>query len=145
MSPIIGFKKQVITKPALLRRFVESQVHLRKEKMTVSELFNKMDTIKEDVIEIINKMTFHNLPNTIEIYKSVLDINFPEEAIPQLSMAIETRHDIVHRNGKQTSGKPIIVNDSDVEALVQLVSEVIREIDKQVKDGLLDDIGNDND
>jgi hypothetical protein len=133
-------KKQIITRPALLRRFVENQAHFQKEKITVSELFKKMDTITEAVIEVIDKMTFHNLPTTIAVYKTVMDVNFPKSAISQLSKAIELRHDIIHRNGKQISGKTVIVKDNDVESLIQLVTEVIRDIDKQVKDGLLDDI-----
>ena len=136
-------KKQILTRPALLRRFVENQADLKKEKIAISELFNKMDTIKENVIEIIDKMSFHNIHNTIGIYKSVLGVDFPKTTIASLVEAIDIRHDIVHRNGKQLSGVPIIVNRSDVESLIQLVLEFVQVIDKQVKDGLLDDIVDD--
>ena len=132
-------KKQIFTKPALERRFVENHDGLRGTKMLVADLYKKMDTIKDAVNEIIDKMTYHNLPVVRNIYKSVLDIDIPEKTISSLTNAINIRHDIIHRNGKNKSGELVLVTESDLEALVNLVSEVVREIDKHVIDGLLDD------
>ena len=65
-------------------------------------------------------------------------VNFPAEAVPALCRAVQRRHDIVHRNGKDTSGKAVEVSQEDLSAVITLVTETIRAIDTQVKVGLVD-------
>lgn len=56
-----------------------------------------------------------------------------------IKSAIEKRHDIVHRNGKTVQGTTVNVAMEDVEKLIELVDSTVKHIDKQIKDGLLDD------
>ncbi|PKG96415.1 hypothetical protein CXF92_01070 [Pseudomonas sp. Choline-3u-10] len=131
-------KKQALTREAIRRRFVETNETF-KEKIVVQEIFRKMEGLSEEIIQTIDTMSFHNLEKTAGLYKAVLDTKFPSAHMADLKSAIEKRHDIVHRNGKTVQGKTVSVVMEDVEQLIELVDFTIKYIDKQIKDGLLDE------
>lgn len=132
-------KKNVLGRPALLRRFVESNQQLKEKKCTVSEVFKIVDNIENTVSQLIDQTLFHNIEKTIALYKSVLDVDFPIESMSILQKAISQRHDIVHRNGKTIDGNEIEISNEDVSSLIQVIKDLIGKVDYQVKDGLLDD------
>lgn len=132
-------KKNVLGRPALLRRFVESNQQLKDKKSNYSEVFKIMDDIEKIVSQLIDETLFHNLSKTIALYKSVLDVDFPTESMSVIQKAISQRHDIVHRNGKTIGGDELEISNADVSSLIDTIKEVIDKIDYQVKEGLLDD------
>lgn len=132
-------KKQVLNREAIKRRFIKNHDFFKKEKFTLSEIYEKSALINEMIVSEIDKMSFHNLSRIPALYSSVLATNFPSSRLSELKMAIDNRHDIVHRNGKDTTNKPLKILMDDVSALIVLIDETVRYIDKQIKDGLLDD------
>ena len=131
-------KKQILTREPIRRRFVQTNEAF-KEKIVVQEIFRKLESLNEEIIQTIDMMSFHNLDKTTGLYKLVLDTQFPTTNIAELKKAVERRHDIVHRNGKTSEGKLLEVTMDDVAKLIEVVDATIQHIDKQVKDGLLDD------
>lgn len=131
-------KKQVLTRVAINRRFVQTNEAF-KEKIVVQDIFRKLEGLNEEIVQVIDMMSFHNLDKTTGLYKSVLDTQFPSTTMAELKKAVEVRHDIIHRNGKTTQGKAIEVSMQDVVRLIEVVDTTIQHIDKQIKDGLLDD------
>ena len=87
----------------------------------------------------LDRVVFHNIPKTIEVYSKVFDVRFPRELSADLIRAVALRHDIVHRNGKDNAGRVIPVTMSDVEQILELVDATIKAIDVQVREGLIDD------
>jgi len=132
-------KKQVLNREAIKRRFIKNHDFFKKEKFTLSEIYEKTASINETIISEIDKMSFHNLSRIPALYSSVLATTFPSSRLPELKRAIDNRHDIVHRNGKDTTNKPLKILMGDVSALIVLIDETVRYIDMQIKDGLLDD------
>lgn len=132
-------KKQVLTKEHIRRRFVQSNDAFKDKKFTIQEIFSKLDGLNDEIANAIDKISFHNLDKTPGIFTSVLDTRFPHERMSELKKAVENRHDIVHRNGKTTQGKSIEVTMDNVKEVIELVDSTVRYIDKQIKDGLLDD------
>lgn len=74
------------------------------------------------------------------LYKNVLLCEFPKDKISKLETAIDIRHDIVHRNGKKTDGSLVMVSQQDVVNLIELVQYIIKDIDYQIIDRLLDNV-----
>ncbi len=138
-------RKQVLSKPALLRRFVETNSDLRDKKFPTSELFNVHDVIKETAADLLEKTVFHQLDRVIGMYKNVMQIEFPRDELGALANAVSTRHDIVHRNGKSSMGKVVKITPEALDSLVRIVRKTVKAIDIQVQDGLLDEIENDED
>jgi hypothetical protein len=133
-------KKQVLSREAIKRRFVRSHDFFKDRKFAISTIFEKLADLKEEIITEIDRMSFHNLDKIPGLYRSVLDTEFPTHLLPELRKAINRRHDIVHRNGKSTDGHSIELTICDVEKLITLVDETVVYIDRQVKDGLLEEV-----
>jgi hypothetical protein len=135
------FKKQVIKRDAILRRFVKHHDAFNKnsKRYSISEIYDVMDELLTRVSSEIDKMSFHNMETIPGLYQSVLSTNFPKE-LGELVSAVHIRHDIVHRNGKSPKGVERNVSMRDVVEVTSLVDTVVLHIDRQIKDGLLDDI-----
>lgn len=131
-------KKQVLTREAIRRRFVQTNETF-KDKIVVQDIFRKLEGLNAEIIQAIDTMSFHNLDKTAGLYKAVLDTHFPSTHMADIKSAIEKRHDIVHRNGKTVQGTTVNVAMADVEKLIELVDSTVKHLDKQIKDGLLDD------
>lgn len=133
-------RKQVLSRPAIMRRFVETNSDLRDKKIPIADLFNAHDAIKQTVAEILERTVFHQLDRVIGLYKNVLGVDFPAQRLGVLRAAVEVRHDIIHRNGKTLSGKTVDVTTKDILDLLKTILEIITAVDQQVQDGLLDEV-----
>lgn len=132
-------KKNVLNRHAIKKSFVKNSEALKKTKnISLNDIFEEMDSLDSKIIDEIDSISFHNVDTAIAIYKYVLKCTFPEDKIDSLKKHIETRHDIVHRNGRKKNGAINYIIDEDVNVLIELVSDVVRHIDKQILDGLLD-------
>jgi hypothetical protein len=84
---------------AILSNLVSRNADFNKEKISLKELINKKITPLELIVEKLGKISFHNLGVARSMYRAAFDINFPDFGI--LAVAIDNRHDIVHRNGRK--------------------------------------------
>lgn len=132
------FKKQVLNRPAIKKRFVKSHDFFKRDKFSLSEIYERSASLNELIVSEIDTISFHNLNRVLALYKAVLATNFPTELLADLKHAIDNRHDIVHRNGKDTTDNSLVVEMTNVSDLINLVDEVVKFIDEQIKDGLLD-------
>ncbi|MFW0992339.1 HEPN/Toprim-associated domain-containing protein [Vibrio parahaemolyticus] len=132
-------KKQVLNRHAIKRRFVECHNSFE-AKIKQNGIFTLLDTLDQKLNEEIDKISFHNVDTVTGLYNNVLLCEFPKDKMSQLSKAVDIRHDIVHRNGKKTDGTLVVVSQQDVMNLVELIQYLIKDIDSQIIDGLLDDL-----
>jgi hypothetical protein len=99
-----------------LRNLIENTKDFKDIKFTMSELFNKYDTIEETVHEYLSNICYHNLIKISKIYEQVFSKTFPKD-IGFLYKMIETRHDIIHRNGKKKDGSKVIITKDEISKL----------------------------
>lgn len=105
---------------------------LGNEKIKLSEIYEEFDSIKDRIKSfILNSIVFHNIPRIRPIFEKALKIPFPEN-IGQIIKAVETRHDIVHRNGRTLDGNDIILTKIEVLDLIILVENFIDEINNNI-------------
>lgn len=130
-----GFITTVMSDPALIRKFVETNPDFTKQKFPLSELFQKTDVIEDEVKRYLRSLLWHNLEKIKPMYKKTLDIEFPEN-LGDLHRAILTRHDLVHRNGKTKDDKEIPLNRSHVSDLIELVRTFGEHVDGQFESNL---------
>ncbi|WP_080602595.1 HEPN/Toprim-associated domain-containing protein [Aeromonas hydrophila] len=133
-------KKNVLNRHAIKRRFVGSLDKFIKNKIQASTVFSFMDSLDQKITEEIDSISFHNVDVVTGLYKNVLLCKFPEDKVSDLKKYVELRHDIVHRNGKSKDGTVTNISKKDIEELINLVSDVVSHIDKQILDGLLDTV-----
>jgi hypothetical protein len=65
------------------------------------------------------------------MYESVLSISFPDD-LSAIFKAIQVRHDIAHRSGKNKNGIQVLINKEDVSDLIFKVRDFVGKINKQL-------------
>ena len=73
---------------------------------------------------------YHNLGKLKGIYLDVLNVDLGD--IKQLSSAVNIRHDIVHRNGKDKDGNERHINKCEVIEVADMVNEFIYSVDSSL-------------
>lgn len=110
----------VIGNERLTRKFVSSNTDFSDRKLSLNEIFDRMDNVKKEVRNYLLDLIWHNLAKVKNIYKNTLGIDF-SPYMNNLYEAVAKRHDIVHRSGKTKDGNAIIVTRDQIEKLMQEV------------------------
>ncbi|TAI82298.1 HEPN/Toprim-associated domain-containing protein [Pectobacterium versatile] len=117
------------------RRFVEKYEKFQSgKKEPLSEVFKLLDRLDQVIEEELFKLSFHHVPTVTKLYKECLHIEFPEDLKEQIGKAVSLRHDIVHRNGRNTQGQSHAIMLKDVKELDLLISDFISYIDTRILD-----------
>ena len=122
-----AFINTVLEDRKLLRRLIETAPEFKKTKLSVSEVFKKLDDIDETAKTHLGQIVWHNLARVERMYREVLDISFPN--VELISQGIKIRHDLVHRNGKTREGEAILIDKDSVLKLAREVEQLVQEID----------------
>jgi hypothetical protein len=107
-----------------LRNLVQINPEFASKKLSLSDIFERMEKIREEVQEYLLGIIYHNLAKVKSLYECALGITFPED-LEAVFKAIQVRHDIVHRNGKAKDGRRVILKRSDVEILINMVEKLV--------------------
>jgi len=111
--------------PEFFRNFIESYPNFKERKFQLNEIYGEYDklqaTAKKEMLEVI----YHNLSKVKNMYISTFKIEFPD--IVELSRAVNTRHDLVHRNGKTKDGDDVIILK---ESVTNLLNQTLNFVDQ---------------
>jgi hypothetical protein len=125
------FTNAVVKDPAVLRKLVETNPEFKQEKLSLSEVYGRMETIESRVRAYLADMLWHNVAKVMPMYKSTLDCKFPDD-MSGIAGAIDTRHNIVHRGGKTKDGGIVQVSGAHVTTLLKQIESLAANIDKQL-------------
>ena len=112
------------------RAFVKGYKEFSKLEIGLSSLYDTIDSIDGIITKTLRDIIYHNLPKVKGIYKDVLGIDLGEIGV--LCKCVNTRHDIVHRNGKTKGGEKITIERKDIEELAKAVSDMIENVESQI-------------
>jgi len=128
-----AFINTVIKDNLLIRRLIETDSEFRKRKLTFSEIYTMLDDIKNTVREHLLDIIYHNIWVVKNMYKCVLNIDFPE-GMDEINSSVMIRHDIVHRNGKnKKSGETLNLEKEAVFKCIEIMTNFINCVDSQLK------------
>jgi hypothetical protein len=116
----------------LVRRALTKVPELRERKVELCNIFDRVEQIHTEVRNYLLDVVYHNLGKIKPLYSSVLNVQFPDD-FGDVSRAVLTRHDIVHRNSKTKDGESIRMTAADVEHVIVLVEQFVNFIDEQVQ------------
>ena len=122
--------KAVLSSNESKRKFVEKYLPYRDEQIPFSSIFEQMGKIDATIQETLRGLMYHNLGKIKPIYKDVLDIDLGD--IGDIMKAVQIRHDIVHRSGKDKDGNVHNIQKDDVIGLVEEVSSLISKVDRSL-------------
>lgn len=114
----------------VFRKVVEHSKEFREKKLTVSQIFDRMDALKDEVEKYLQTLVWHRLDIVGPLINASLGVDVPE--IGPLMKRILTRHDIVHRGGRTKEGQIVEVSDADLDALRTQVAEFSGSIEQGI-------------
>lgn len=120
----------VLSCEAHKRRFVQKYEPLATQKFQMSAIYAKYDSLDKIIKGALTNIVYHDIELVGKLYKNVADIDLPNTKA--IEDAIQIRHDIVHRNGKDKEGNLHTVTRTDVEILSDHVMDFIYEVDSLV-------------
>ena len=112
--------KVVLSSDENKRKFVEKYLPYRNEQISFADIFEQMENLDTKIQETLRGLMYHNLGKIKPTYKEVLDIDLGD--ISEIMKAVQIRHDIVHRSGKDKKGNLHNIKKEDVSSLVEKVS-----------------------
>lgn len=127
-----AFIKCVFSKNEYIEKFVTTNPELNKRNYNFFEAMDIYTNIEKSIKEYLLNIIWHNIPKVQNMYKSVFDIDFPDD-ITFLLKAITIRHDIVHRNGKAKSGAIVKISKQQIEDLITDSKSLIEKINLQIE------------
>jgi hypothetical protein len=128
-----AFINTVLPNPSLVRQLVESIPEFKKEKTAVSDIYKTIEGIKVKAREYLVKFLWHKLFAVKGMYKDTLNINFPDN-MGAVYQAILTRHDIVHRNGKNKLGEEVVICRQDIMNLIAEIDALVQHVDSSLNE-----------
>ncbi|MBI9086696.1 MAG: hypothetical protein JEZ11_24075 [Desulfobacterales bacterium] len=123
-----SFIGAVIGNDQLIRAFVKSNTDFADKKVSLNDIFDRIDSLENEVRSYLLDLIWHNLAKVGKIYKHTLNIDFPQN-MKNLYEAVAKRHDIVHRSGMTKSGDQIVVTKDEIEILMDKVRAFADHID----------------
>lgn len=118
--------KAILSSDENKRKFVEKYLPYRNEQICFANIYEQMERIDTTIQETLRGLMYHNLGKIKPIYKDVLDIDLGD--VKEIMKAVQIRHDIVHRSGKNKEGKLHDIKKEDVIKLVESVSIVMSQV-----------------
>ena len=124
------------------KRFVQSYEPLATQKFQMSAIYAKYQGLDKIIKGALVSIVYHDIELVRKLYKKTANIDLPDTK--EIEEAIQVRHNIIHRNGKDKEGNIISIKQEDVESLSNVVSDFIYEVDsliagKKLSEALTDD------
>jgi len=127
------FVSSITNNPEKLRKFVETFPRFKKESIKVSDTFKKSGTLEREVkLILLGEILWHRLIVVANMFYATFGVDFPDpKALAELLRAVEVRHDLVHRSGKNKDGAEHTITPEDIEKVVVESETLVKWIDCQ--------------
>lgn len=109
-----------------LKNFVNAFPEFGKRKFELKDIFDLHGDIENLTKNIMLDVIYHDLVKVREMYRSTFLIDFPN--IKDAIKCVQTRHDLVHRNGRTKDGQNIVLNDDVIESTIETINKFINSL-----------------
>jgi hypothetical protein len=124
------FINRVLGDDVLLQRYLETERAFEEQRFPLKDALRKAAEIKAIASKKLIEMVWHNIPKVKRLYEKVIYVDLGD--IGPLEKAINLRHDIVHRNGRQKDGRELVIEASDIAGLIEDVRLLAIRVDLAV-------------
>ena len=130
-------KREIFDRQTVKERFVASYKPFREQSFPLTNLYKALSAIDAEIKKALDTLSLHNIGPARSLFRSTLLTEFSEESLRVIGAAVKLRHDIIHRNGRDTKGDMLSVERRDVVELSKEVLCFTHNVDAQILDGLL--------
>jgi hypothetical protein len=113
------FVNRVLADDDLLQKYLDTEKAFADRKFPLNKVLQVAEQIKAIATKELLEMVWHNIAKVKALYKEVLAIDLGDLGL--IAKAIQIRHDIVHRNGRQRDGAIHDIKESDITDLISQV------------------------
>lgn len=117
-----SLKSTVLKDKAYIANAAKNLHEFAQRKFKLEDFLSDADFVAKTVLEQLCKYLYHDVTRVMSIYKATLNFECVYDLERLLKIAA-TRHDLVHRNGKDNDGKPVDLN-------LYILNDAILEIEK---------------
>lgn len=133
-------RREIFSRHKVKQRFVASYEPFKRQKFNLSGLYDQLSRIDVEIKDALDGLSLHKIDTAKNIFMNTLETTFPVALLPSLGAAVKRRHDIVHRNGKNTEGELLLIEHNDVADLAERIQQFTRAIDAQILNDMMQDI-----
>ena len=126
-------KSLIMTNETFLANTIKNVRPFCDTKIKLSDISLEEDGIKKYVLSKLSDYLFHDIPKVINILNGILDTKL-EMSINDICNVTITRHDIVHRNGKNKDGEVIDLDLSVSLEALNIVEEFANELRQKLSE-----------
>lgn len=127
------FIDKVINNKNYIPKLLELIPEFNEKKVNLKKAYDWIENLNDNIIDVLSGISFHNLAKAKFMYENILNIEFPQD-LGDIFRAILNRHDIVHRNGKTKDNEEILISKQDLNDLIVIISEFIKNIELQARE-----------
>lgn len=120
----------VFENPGNKSKFIQLYRPFQEQKCSIHEIEKTLASIDKRILDELNSHIYHKLPKIAPMFEKIVGVKFGD--IGALVKAIEKRHHLVHRNGKDKDGNMVTVTEQEVRDLKEEVQNFIQNIQKQL-------------
>ncbi|MFO9099767.1 hypothetical protein [Legionella pneumophila] len=113
-----AFTTLINCNPIYKRQFLENNLDFNKEKFPISDLFKVHEKIDQYINKYLSELSWHRLDKIEGLYLAAFNLKFMENK-QHLFSAINNRHHLVHRGGKDKDGNTLVITKNDVIDLIK--------------------------
>ncbi|MCP9480796.1 hypothetical protein NNA36_02350 [Shimia sp. CNT1-13L.2] len=122
-----------------MQKLISKDGALSEIKIGLADVLNGSNLVKEQIEFSLKNRLYHKIDDVAKLYKNALDLTIrpDRQALTDIKTAIGYRHDCVHRNGMDKSGKQLNVFDTSyvthiIETAENFVKHTQDQIDKRL-------------
>ncbi|KAA3533376.1 hypothetical protein [Pseudomonas savastanoi] len=114
----------------VFRDLVSSIEEFQKAKLSVSDIFNEMEGLHARLEKYLQDLVWHRFEKVRSLMKLGLKITIPD--IGFLMREVETRHDIIHRGGRDKEGRAVVLTGQQVNDITDKVKNFASHIEQEL-------------
>lgn len=130
--------KQVLSSDENKKKFIQNYEPLAEQKFPLKSIYDKYKELDSIVRQTLTSIVYHDLKKVSKIYENTLGVQLPK--VKEIDDAIQIRHHIVHRNGKDKDGNLVEISKESIQDLAETVSTFMFDIENQLPNPALDAI-----
>jgi len=112
---------------------IKNSDFIKGDKYSIRQIYDYGNDLKNIINYKLQQLVWHRIATVKSLYKDALGIEFPGD-ISVVQKAINTRHDIIHRNGFDRRGNKVSISKSDMIELKCSVEDLVTFINDQALD-----------
>lgn len=121
----------IIKDEKYMSRYIRANQSFKNEKINLTDIYDKYSKLNSLIDERIQSMLYYKLWTVKDIFIKTFNIDFP--SIKDITPYIDTRHNIVHRNGRTPEGKLIYIDKHKIEELIGKVNILVANVADEIK------------